>query len=334
METKVCNKCKIEKSLTEFYHRTPKGKGRNGQSYPQSDCKECNKEYQRRRREENPDYYNKVKERGKQKYWDKRNKELPELMEKIGKIKICSKCGFEGSVEHFAKKGGNSVVGAINKLRLQGECKKCYNKRQLEYKKKNPEMFKQAYKKTYNRRKKDKEFMEQKKEQSKEYNSRPEVRKKRNKQILENKKKNGTYHTRRLLSNTYNQIGSKRPPNQRTKKLIGYDGLTLLAHLGEKPKGKYDIDHIIPLTWFKQGTQPIITCDLRNLEWKQHKVNIAKSNHYADAVDTGYFNEVRDLIKEEYLYRFKEVGDNTIDTFKQKVLDLWEKGESCMSLFE
>ena len=331
METKVCNTCKIEKPLTEYYHRKPKDRG--GKSYPQSSCKECDKAYQKKRREENPEYYNSVKERAKEKYWEERNAELPELLEKLGKVKICSKCGFEGDVKHFAKGEGNSEKGAINKLRLQGECKKCKNKRQAEYRKNNPELFKKINKKTYNRRKKDPEFIKAKKEHGKEYSKRPEVKERNNKATMERRRKNGTYHTRRLLTNTYNQIGSKRPPNQRTKKLIGYTGLQLLEALGEKPKGKYDIDHLIPLTWFKKGTPPIISCDLRNLEWKEHKTNIAKSNHYADAVDTEYFETIRQHIKDEYLYRFKVVEDKTIDTFKEKVLDLWARGESCMVLF-
>jgi hypothetical protein len=332
METKVCNTCKIEKDINDFGHR--KQKTRGGKIYVEAKCKRCQADARNKKYAEDEEYRKKKIEYSTQKYWEERNAELPELLEKLGKVKICSHCGFEGDVKHFAKGEGNSEKDAVNKGRLKGVCKKCRNKQQAEYRKNNPDMFKKIHKKTYNRRKKDPEFIKAKKEHSKEYSKRPEVRKRNNKAFNERRKKNGTYHTRRLLTNTYNQIGSKRPPNQRTAKLIGYTGLQLLDALGEKPKGKkYDIDHLIPLTWFKNGTPPIISCDLRNLEWKEHKTNIAKSNHYADAVDTEYFETIRQHIKDEYLYRFKVVEDKTIDTFKEKVLDLWARGESCMVLF-
>ena len=332
METKVCNKCKIEKPLTEFYHRTPKGKSRFGKSYPQSDCKVCSREYQRNRVKNNTDAYQKQKERATEKYWEERNAELPELMEKIGKVKICSKCGFEGSVEHFSK-GADSPKNKIYKSRLKGVCKVCRNKQQVEYRKNNPDKFKKYDKKTYARRKKDPEFMEYKKEHSQEYSKRPEVRKRNNKSTMERRRANGTYHTRRLLTNTYNQLGSNRPPNQRTKKLIGYDGYELIEAIGEKPKGAHDIDHLIPLSWFVKDAPPHIACDLRNLEWKKHKDNITKRNHYADPVSTELFEVVKPYLKEEYITRFEIKGDMVEDTYKVKVLELWEQSESISVLF-
>ncbi len=67
------------------------------------------------------------------------------------------------------------------------------------------------------------------------------------------------------------------------------------------PKGK-DIDHCIPLSWFKEGTPLNISCNLHNLQLLDSSVNYSKGNifyHYPS--DNQYLIDSLKYIKDEYL---------------------------------
>ena len=70
------------------------------------------------------------------------------------------------------------------------------------------------------------------------------------------------------------------------------------------PSG-YDIDHCIPLSWFKEDTPISISCSLHNLQLLSSSENNKKSNLYYDKPsDNQYFKICKPYIKEKYLCMF------------------------------
>ena len=94
-----------------------------------------------------------------------------------------------------------------------------------------------------------------------------------------------------------------------TKKLnkiiieLGYSPNQLKEHLNKQgiKWDKDQVDHKIPLTWFKETTPAHIVNDLRNLQPLLTNLNILKSNKYMNDVDKEYLNIVKSHIKNEYL---------------------------------
>lgn len=88
---------------------------------------------------------------------------------------------------------------------------------------------------------------------------------------------------------------------------------TILGYTSEEFKFKfplipsgYDIDHCIPLSWFKEDTPISISCALSNLQLLEHSINIKKNNLYYDKpVDNEYFINCKKYIKEKYLCMFE-----------------------------
>jgi hypothetical protein len=319
MESKVCRTCNLDKSLDQYSIWS-------GRKSHRPDCKSCVNEKQKRYLKSNPETYNKVKKVQLQKYWVKRNEELPLLKEKIGKIKICTTCGFEGDISNFKDA---SVKNSLSKVRLRGTCKTCENARENEWIKNNPDKVKIYHKKTYNRRKKDVVFTEKKKQQQKLYHQRPEVKKRHNeKSRLVHKSPKGIW--RRLLSNALTQLKTTRPKQTRTLSLLGFTHEDLFIKVGNKPSGDYHLDHIIPLSWMVNNTPPSIACHLDNLSWITGDENKSKGNRFANSVSLDYFNKVIQYIKPEYKIRFVVSGDYVHDNKKSFILEQWAKGESSI----
>ena len=62
-----------------------------------------------------------------------------------------------------------------------------------------------------------------------------------------------------------------------------------------------EIDHCIPLSWFKETTPINISCSIHNLQLLSKDINIRKSNSYADFPDCKeYLEKILFYIKEEY----------------------------------
>ena len=88
---------------------------------------------------------------------------------------------------------------------------------------------------------------------------------------------------------------------------------TILGYTSEEFKFKfplipsgYDIDHCIPLSWFKEDTPISISCALSNLQLLEHSINIKKNNLYYDKpIDNEYFINCKKYIKEKYLCMFE-----------------------------
>lgn len=67
------------------------------------------------------------------------------------------------------------------------------------------------------------------------------------------------------------------------------------------PEG-YEIDHCIPLSWFKEGTPISISCSLSNLQLLSSLDNAKKKNYfYHQPPDTQYFKDCLKYIDDKYL---------------------------------
>ena len=106
---------------------------------------------------------------------------------------------------------------------------------------------------------------------------------------------------RNLLSWTLKRLGTSKSSS--TDKLLGYSAIQLKEHLdGLGMNWEYhQIDHRIPVSWFKANTPPSIVNDLRNLQPLPTKDNTSKGNKYMDEVPEEYLKEVTQYIKEDYL---------------------------------
>jgi hypothetical protein len=87
--------------------------------------------------------------------------------------------------------------------------------------------------------------------------------------------------------------------------ILGYTKEEFMYKFPTIPKG-YDIDHCIPLSWFKEDTPISISCALSNLQLLEHSINIKKNNlYYDEPTDNEYFIKSIGYIREKYLHMFK-----------------------------
>jgi hypothetical protein len=318
MEAKECRKCKITKPLTDY----SKWPNRNSL---RPDCKACVNETQKQYRKDNPNYYQNVLKRGK----DKRDKEreivLKTLQDDIENKKKCTTCGYVGPRKDFVKPNQGK---ALSRIRLRGTCKKCNNIKQKQWRDKNPEKLKAINKKTYDRRRKDPEYRELKKQNDRDRYQDPEV-KQRVYEWQRNFRKTSPIHRwRQLLKNTLARLNQSKITN--TEKMLGFNATQLIEHIGEKPKGRYAIDHKLPLSWLIETTPANIACNLNNLQWLQHNENTKKNNHYADPIPLAFYQEIKPYIKGEYQDRFAEINNEIIDLKKAYILYRWANNLSSI----
>ncbi len=247
----------------------------------------------------------------------RREKELSLIMEKLGKEKTCTTCGFVGDISLFRESTIN--FEKPNKRMLFGTCKKCRRNKINTHHQNNPEVRKESTKRYITKRDSDPEKKIKKQEQTKKWADKPEVKSRRSKQELERRKKNNTYRWRKLLFNTYKQRGIIKP-NQHTIDLLGYTSEELHLHLGDKPTKTAQIDHLIPVSWFIDETDVSLVCSFENLEWKTQNLNSSKQNRYADEVSFDYFNKVKNYIKKEYIDRMIVNEGKVLDILKVNYL--------------
>lgn len=91
--------------------------------------------------------------------------------------------------------------------------------------------------------------------------------------------------------------------NKKTNKahvLLGYTRQELIESLGRYPNKNESIDHKIPITWFKNGTDVKIINHLDNLQILKKSNNFKKNNKYAHAVDKKYFKKCIQFIKPQF----------------------------------
>lgn len=109
---------------------------------------------------------------------------------------------------------------------------------------------------------------------------------------------------RALLFWTLKRLDTSK--SQSTHKLLGYSAEDLREHLNALGMDweHHQIDHKIPVSWFKDDTPPSIVNDLRNLQPSSVEANTSKGNRYMDEIPEDYAREVVQYIKEDYLNFF------------------------------
>jgi hypothetical protein len=87
-----------------------------------------------------------------------------------------------------------------------------------------------------------------------------------------------------------------------TYDLLKYTPQELKEHLENQGMNwnKHQIDHKIPITWFKPETPPYIVNDLRNLQPLNEKENKSKNNRYSHPIPEDYLCLIKEWVKEEY----------------------------------
>jgi hypothetical protein len=234
-------------------------------------------------------------------------------------MKQCTSCKVLKELDQFYK-------DRQKKDHLSSRCKTCINEQVQKYTNENKEeckirqniaskksyIKKHSYYTEYNKeyREVNKEYFEKwrgdNRESNREYAKQYfQNNKEKIKQKIKARRGNSIhlYKWRDLLNVTLkklNQIKTKK-----TKDLLGYTSIQLKEHLDNQGMNWsfHQIDHKIPLSWFKEDTLPTIVNDLRNLHPLDPATNQSKSNRYMHSVDSEYLVLVRDYIKEEYVLK-------------------------------
>lgn len=231
-------------------------------------------------------------------------------------------CGIEKTVNEFYK-GGSLCKTCSKKLNdLRGKDyfrkkskenweknKEYYRQKSKEYREKNKEYFQKyrddnkeyirdRYKEYYSENnekvgEKNKKWREENIEKHKEYN-----RKSAQKSRKENPEK---HRWRYLLKETLKKI--KKDKDDKTIVLLGYSPEELKKYLETLSSDwvKYEIDHKIPITWFKEDTPASVVNDFRNLQLLTKSENNKKRNFWMSDVDDVYLNEIKNYIKEKHI---------------------------------
>ncbi len=108
-----------------------------------------------------------------------------------------------------------------------------------------------------------------------------------------NKKYPHIQRSKRLLNDVLRRFN--RTKTNSTSKLLGYTALDLKNHLDKLGMDweNHQIDHKIPVSWFKSDTTMNIISDLRNLEPITKEANLEKSNNYCTLVEQEYLELVK-----------------------------------------
>jgi 5-methylcytosine-specific restriction endonuclease McrA len=238
MKTKVCSgPCGEEKDINEFYVN------KNGRIY--SRCKECEKNFQRKRYKENKEKILKRNRKNREnniesiresnrKSARKRRAKIKKRLDKLfnetpeNTTKICSKCGEEKDISEFYKGSG--------KYGRRSQCIICYNGKVSEYRENNKEKILETGKKYYQKHKKEKrKYYEDNKDSINEYQNkyrekhkeglrqrRKEYRKNNREKIRARKKKYYENNKEKILekSKKFRQENPHLEANKRARRLV------------------------------------------------------------------------------------------------------------------
>jgi hypothetical protein len=207
----------------------------------------------------------------------------------INITKTCLECKESKSFDDF-QKNKNGKHG------LHSKCKTCLNKKTKEWRNNNPSYFSQwkndnssYHHEWYEKNKEDV------KSKVKSYQqSIPDYYSKRSKEYR--KKYPHIYKWRSILDNTLSK--QNKTKNDTTHNLLGYSHQQLKEHLENQniDWNNDQVDHKIPVSWFKPETPVSIVNDLRNLQPLSKEKNQSKGNKYADKVSLDYFQIIKQWI--------------------------------------
>jgi len=90
-----------------------------------------------------------------------------------------------------------------------------------------------------------------------------------------------------------------------TEKTLGYSYSDLIKSLGGLPKKGYDIDHKVPVFWFKKDAPPNIVNSLSNLQLLPSLENQKKGSSYNHKISLEFLNEIKIYLKQKYINQIK-----------------------------
>jgi hypothetical protein len=102
--------------------------------------------------------------------------------------------------------------------------------------------------------------------------------------------------------------------NSSTEKMLGYSYNDLIIHLKKVPNKNENIDHIIPVSWFIEGTPVNIINALDNLQILDKAKNLSKSNSYCDEIKYTFFKKIEPYLKKTNLTKIKITYENTLQS--------------------
>jgi hypothetical protein len=123
----------------------------------------------------------------------------------------------------------------------------------------------------------------------------------RNARYIKNKyNTDANYRVQKILSSQIWSFLNGKTKSNRTMELLGYTAQDFVQMIGLGSDSE-QIDHKIPVTWFKKDTPLNIIWDLANLQWIDIKENQSKGNRFAHPVSKEYLQLAILHIKDEYL---------------------------------
>jgi hypothetical protein len=114
------------------------------------------------------------------------------------------------------------------------------------------------------------------------------------------KNKPHLYRWRDLFNRTITKL--KQSKDNTTETLMGYSSTTLMEYLSSLDENwvEYQIDHKIPITWFKPTAPISVVNDLRNIHLLTEDENKDKGNKYAHPVCEEYYNIALEYVLDKY----------------------------------
>jgi hypothetical protein len=100
-----------------------------------------------------------------------------------------------------------------------------------------------------------------------------------------------------LLENTLKRLNKSKENS--TQESLKYSALELKEHLDSLGMiwGYHQIDHKVPVTWFKEDTPPHIVNDLRNLQPLSPEENQIKGNKFNSDISKDYLELIKPFLK-------------------------------------
>jgi hypothetical protein len=218
-------------------------------------------------------------------------------------MKKCRECNIELIL------GKN--IPASRWKKYDWKCKKCFSSYTREYKSENKEKLTEYQKKWYqdNREYNIQVATKYKQDNLEKYKQYQKEYQKNNKDKFLKyacnyaKTPNGKAKARIRSILDYHLKNIKQEKTNTTSKLLGYNGKILREHLDKQGMDWdfHQIDHKVPITWFKKDTPINLVHDLRNLHPLSPQENREKKNFYSHPIPIEYYNEVFPWIKKEYI---------------------------------
>jgi hypothetical protein len=118
------------------------------------------------------------------------------------------------------------------------------------------------------------------------------------KKIYEKRKENPHKDKIRDILNKFLKRKNKKKL-EKTHEILGYSYLDFKKKFPIIEQG-YQIDHIVPISWFVNDVPANIANSLNNLQLLLGSINMSKQDRYCDIIEESFYNQMIIWIKEEY----------------------------------